>query len=308
VRPFSAKSCRHCVQERTSAWRPNSDTCEIDVGAEVGPFRTAAHDAKPVVMVRVLLLIVAACALCAPVCAAQGMAPSPPAIWVDAHQCPPPVPNADLEHAGRRSVGDLLAENAYRYCRTARLVSAYTAELDGSRTITFPEGTAFIAMTFLRIAVDPPGGPPQSHQPEAAPGTTHWCALTSDGATHCFFWDVDGGVYLNSNAITNGAPSERALTGGAIRVPPPALIERDMDLPPIRKQVFLESVNADGYVLRTVTSEAGKVYPRLSRRLPWNTWQQTWISAHQRVSATPILAPDGGVEGANVTFSRTEHP
>ena len=230
-------------------------------------------------------------------------APAPPAIWMMQARPTPPIPDADREYPGAHARGDLLAEYSHGYMHTARLATAYSARLDPTRTIQYPAGAPLISLIMISVAVDQPAGAPRI--PQAAPGTTHWCALAENGGSTCFFWDSQGGVYANPYQM-GGAPSERGQLGNPVAVPALDIVDEDAGLPPIHTQLFLDEMNAEGFIVRTVTQEAGHSYARTSQRYGWDTWTYTWIGPRQKMLATPVRAADGAIASATISFMR-EH-
>lgn len=240
-------------------------------------------------------------ALAAIVLFASGAAaqPAPPAIWIGTPRWAP-IPGADREHAGAHAVGDTLAENASSYARTARLLSAYDAEIQGEH-IMLPAGTPFVARGApISVAVD--SGEPR-REPRAAPSTIIWCALPQSGYAPCFFWDATDGVHGQA-LMTGGAPSERGWLGTATPAPAPNIVEQDAGLPPNETRLILHAVDAEGYVVRHIRREAGVDYSRTYPRKAWNEWHYTWAAPMQRMQATPLLDSAGAIIGANVEFTR----
>lgn len=243
-------------------------------------------------------LVVAGLALFASFAYAQT---EPPALWTGTPRWAP-VADADREHAGARAVGDTLAESADAYTRTARLLSAYDADVQGEH-IALPVDTPFVARSApIPMAVAPPGVSAR-REPRAAPGTVIWCAVPQSGRAPCFFWDAADGVHGHA-LMTGGAPSERAWLGTATPAPPPNIVEQDVDLRPNERRLVLHDVNAEGYVVRLITREGGGEYSRTYRRQAWNSWHYTWAAPSQRVRATPIVDEAGAITGANVEFTR----
>jgi len=104
--------------------------------------------------------------------------------------------------------------------------------------------------------------------------------------------------------MTGGAPSTRGWLGTATPAPAPEIAEADANLPPTQHRLVLESANAQGYVLRAETQEAGIFYARTYPRRAWNEWHYIFLAAGQRMKAAPVLDASGAIAGANVEFTR----
>jgi hypothetical protein len=248
-----------------------------------------------------VLVCVLALAVSIPAYAQQ----SPPEMWTGAAGTEF-VPGADHEYGGERAIGDVLAENASSYRRTARLAATYDADIQGEH-VSLPAGTLFVAtrpLMSVAVAVDTAERQPRR---EAAPGTIVWCAFPERGWAPCFFWDAEAGVHGQA-LMSGGAPSTRAWLGRPTPAPPPELLEQDVDLPPNEERLILQEANADGYVLQRVLQEAGVTYTRSYRRQPWNQWDYGFVAPSQRMRLTPILDASGAVRGANVEFTREPPP
>ena len=224
---------------------------------------------------------------------------TPPAIWTG-ELGTAPIEGADREYGGERAIGDVLAENSWSYRRTARLASAYEADVQGIH-LSLPQGTPFVAR-FPPIAVAV-AGRENLRRREAARGTLTWCALPDRGHAPCFFWDTEGGVYGHA-AMTGGAPSTRAWLGDPAPAPMPDIVEQDVGLPPQATRVLLQDADADGYILQVITQEAGTAYTRSYPRQAWGAWHYVFLAPYQRIRAAPIVDSDGSVRGARVEFTR----
>lgn len=108
-----------------------------------------------------------------------------------------------------------------------------------------------------------------------------------------------------SSPITAGAPSERALTDTDTRaVPTPTLVEGPIDLPPRRKKILVENVSADGFVLRMVTTEAGREYTYDWPITQWNTPREIYVGgSSQIIAATPVTDAGGAVTAGAFTIA-----
>lgn len=116
--------------------------------------------------------------------AAPSSAPTPH-LWSDQFPAVAPVPNGYREYPGTHGIGEALLEQASNYRRTAYLASDYSVAFGTDQVVSLAAGTPFVAVVFLRIAVDPPVGHADRVADPAS--STDWCALTDDGSTHCFY-------------------------------------------------------------------------------------------------------------------------
>jgi hypothetical protein len=199
------------------------------------------------------------------------------------------VSGATKTHPAERVIGDVLAESAYEWRRTARLEDALI--VPGRDELSLPAGQPLRATVFNFVRPAPPPNF-QSRGPQLY--NWYWCAQPEPSRNVCIAWVSPGRV-----RVAGGRDPEQ----NWVEIAEPKIIEQPLELPKRLVSMLLKEIRVDGVIIANRTREGDSESSYDSIVIQWGAPYRVYYD-NTDMRFGPIRAPDGSVHAVNVTFSR----